>query len=386
MVNRTFWLSRIEESWAHRPVLWLSGIRRSGKTVLCQSIPQTEYFDCELPRTRARMEDVESFLSGLRGRRVVLDEVHRLRDPAQLLKVAADHFRDVRITATGSSTLEASAKFKDTLTGRKTALWLTPMITPDLEDFGNTSLDHRLLHGGLPPFFLEKQVPERDFQEWMDSYWAKDIQELFRLERRASFQRFLELLFVNSGGLFEATKYAAPCEVSRTTIANYLQAAEATYVAHIVRPFSSHKPTEIVSAPKVFAFDTGFVCYFRGWDSLRAADRGVLWEQFVLNELMARLQSRDVRYWRTKQGREIDFVLPRRGGQVHAVECKLSERDFDPAAMSAFRRDYPGGRNFVVCRGVDRAFDRHYGTLEVRVAGLEAFVAEVAPPKKGGAP
>ncbi len=38
----------------------------------------------------------------------------------------------------------------------------------------------------------------------MDPYWANDIQELFRLEKRASFQRFVELLLAQSGGLFEA--------------------------------------------------------------------------------------------------------------------------------------------------------------------------------------
>ena len=57
----------------------------------------------------------------------------------------------------------------------------------------------------------------------MDSYWAKDIQELFRLERRSSFQKFLELLLAQSGGLFEATAFAGPCEVSRPTIFNYLK-------------------------------------------------------------------------------------------------------------------------------------------------------------------
>jgi len=377
MVNRTFWLSRIEKLWRHRTVIWLSGVRRTGKTFLCRSIPGVEYFDCELPRTRAMMEDMESFLDGLHGKKVILDEIHRLQNPAQLLKIAADHYKDVRIIATGSSTLGASAKFKDTLTGRKETLWLTPMIMADLLDFKSANLDHRLLRGGLPPFFMEKEAPERDFQEWMESYWAKDIQELFRLERRASFQKFLELLFVNSGGIFEATKYTSPCEVSRTSIANYLKAAEATYVAHIIRPFSSHKPTEIISAPKVYAFDTGFVCYFRGWDKLRKEDRGGLWEHFVLNEMMAQLQSREINYWRTKQHREVDFILPLRNGHVHAIECKMSEKDFDPAAICAFRQTYKDGRNFVVCNDVPKAFNRRYGDTDVRITGLTDFIAEI---------
>jgi uncharacterized protein len=190
-----------------------------------------EYFDCELPSIRRAMEDPETFLRSLGRKRVVLDEIHRLPNPSELLKIAADHFPGVRILATGSSTLGASRRFRDTLAGRKSELWLTPMIAADLADFGNTDLKHRLLRGGLPPFFMAEELPERDFQEWMDAYWAKDIQELFRLERKASFQRFFELMLAHSGGIFEATKFTAPCEVSRTTISNYLAVLEATSVA-----------------------------------------------------------------------------------------------------------------------------------------------------------
>ena len=124
---------------------------------------------------------------------LVLDEIHRLGRPAELLKIASDHYADIRVLATGSSTLGASVKFRDTLVGRKAELWLTPMNEVDLEDFGRRDLSHRFIRGGLPPFFLAGEFPERDFQEWMDAYWAKDIQELFRIERRHSFQRFAEL-------------------------------------------------------------------------------------------------------------------------------------------------------------------------------------------------
>ena len=65
----------------------------------------------------------------------------------------------------------------------------------------------------------------------MDAYWAKDIQDLFRLERRHGFQTLLELLLAQSGGLFEATRLAAPCEISRGTVLNYVRVLEATFVA-----------------------------------------------------------------------------------------------------------------------------------------------------------
>ena len=208
----------------------------------------------------------------MRGKRIVLDEIHRLSNPSEILKIAADHYPDTRILATGSSTLGASSKFRDTLTGRKRAVWLTPMTLADLSAFQRDDLPYRLQRGGLPPLFLAGSLPESDYLEWLDSYWAKDIQELFRLERRASFQRLVELLAAQSGGIFEATRLAGPCEINRQTVTNYLTVLEATLVAHVVRPFSTRRSTELVSAPKVYAFDTGFVCYARGWRDLRLDD------------------------------------------------------------------------------------------------------------------
>jgi uncharacterized protein len=378
MVQRHFWLSKMEAAWKRRSVLWLSGVRRAGKTILSQSLPDTEYFDCELPRVRRMLDDPEEFLQGIRRKTIVLDEIHRLENPSEVLKIAADHFPRMKVLATGSSTLGASAKFRDSLAGRKEELWLTPMMTADLRDFARADIDHRLLYGGLPPFFLSESLREREFQEWMDAYWAKDIQELFRLERRQSFQRFTELLMAQSGGIFEATTFARPCEVSRTTIANYLAVLEATFVVHVLRPYSSHRATEIVSAPKVYGFDTGFVCYHRGWHTLRRDDMGLLWEHYVLNEMHAHLQSRDIRYWRDKRGHEVDFVLARRKNPPLAIECKWSASELDPTNLQAFRRSYARGENFVVAHDVDRSFSRSYGGLSVKFLSLSALVSELA--------
>jgi uncharacterized protein len=378
MVGRAHWIETLEAAWERRSVLWLAGVRRAGKTYLCRSLRDVDYFDCELPRTRRALEDPESFLEETRGRRIVLDEIHRLGNPSELLKIAADHFPETRVLATGSSTLEASAKFRDTLTGRRETVWLTAMIAADLADFGDEDLPHRLLRGGLPPHFLAGELPERDFQDWLDAYWAKDVQELFRLERRWSFQRFVELLFVQSGGMFEATRFAAPCEVSRQTISNYLAALEATFVVHVVRPFSSRRSTEIVSAPKVYAFDTGFVCHHRGWDSLRPGDLGDLWEHFVLNEIQGRLQRRTVRFWRNKRGAEVDFVLPRRGERAPiAIECKWKADAFDGAAIRAFRHLHPGGPNYVVATDVDASYTRTRDGIDVEYVALGDLIARL---------
>ncbi|MBI5376115.1 MAG: ATP-binding protein [Candidatus Schekmanbacteria bacterium] len=377
MKQRKFWKEKIEKAWNERSVIWLSGVRRAGKTFLCQSLPDTEYFDCELPSVRRMMSDPESFLDSFRKKRVIIDEIHRLGNPSELLKIAADHYKDIRLIATGSSTLGASAKFRDTLAGRKTELWLTPMTISDTNDFENPDITHRFLRGGMPPFFMSSQIPEKDFQEWMDAYWAKDIQELFRLERRYSFQKFAELLMMQSGGIFEATRFTRLCEVSRSTISNYLKALEATYVVHIIRPFNTRKTSEIISAPKVYTFDTGFICYYRGWHNLRPDDMGFLWEHLVLNELHAHLQSHNINYWRDKKGHEVDFILVRRGKPPLAIECKWSADDFDASNLQSFFRQYPKAEGLVVANDVKRSFSKKYGNVSVKFLNLQELLTHI---------
>lgn len=376
ITSRTFWLELLEKEW-QRPILWVAGVRRVGKTCLCKSIKEIDYFDCELPRVRRLMEDPQGFLDDIKGRHIVLDEIHRLDNPSELLKIAADHYPHLKIIATGSSTLGASARFRDTLAGRKSDLLMTPMTISDLADFGRPDLRHRLLRGGLPPFFLEDNPPERWYQEWLDAFWAKDIQELFRLERRHSFQKFLELLMTQSGGIFEASRFARPCEVSRTTISNYLAVLEATFVVSVLRPFTTHRPAEIVAAPKVYAFDTGFVCYFKGWHELRSDDLGILWEHLVLNEIQAQLQTRRIHYWRNKRGNEVDFVLAGREKKPIAIECKWSASNFDPVGIQAFRRHYEIGENYVVVNDVDRPVRRSFGNIKVTLTNIPGLIKAV---------
>ncbi len=372
LINRPFWKKMIEKAWQERNIIWLMGVRRVGKTSLCHSLDNIQYFDCERPRVRELMTDPEGFLESQKGKRIALDEIHRLDNPSELLKLAADHYPDIQIVATGSSTLGASAKFKDTLTGRKREIWLTPLLLEEMELFGNPDIRHRFLFGGFPSFFVEKQLPETDFREWIDAYWAKDIQELFRIDKRSSFQKFAELLLVNSGGMFEATRFATACEVTRQTILNYLSVLEETFVVHTIRPFSTHKATEIVMAPKIYGFDTGFVCYAKGWSKIRAEDTGFLWEHCVLNEIHAHLQTSSINYWRDKRDNEIDFVIHNRvGDQLTAIECKFNSSANDLVSTSigknfeAFRHHYPTGDNFIVSNNIDTSFKKKYKDLTI---------------------
>ncbi len=42
---------------------------------------------------------------------------------------------------------------------------------------------------------------------------------------------------------------------------------------------------------------------------------------------------------------------------------------FDPSSLAVFRASYPGGRNYLVCPGIRKAYERRFGGLVVHVAG-----------------
>ena len=86
MKDRIIWKNLINQSWEKRSIIWLSGVRRSGKTYLCNSLDDVEYYDCELPSVRRQLEDIEIFLKSKQKKRLVLDEIHRLANPSEILK------------------------------------------------------------------------------------------------------------------------------------------------------------------------------------------------------------------------------------------------------------------------------------------------------------
>lgn len=350
MIQRPFWVERVRAGWAQRPIVWLSGVRRVGKTTLSRMFPEADYRNCDRPSTARALADPESFLAAQpAGATLVLDELQRLPDPSLVLKIAADEFPGLRLLATGSSTLAATRKFRDSLTGRKEAVPLSPILWEECsEPFGVPDLDRRLLAGGLPEFLLADERDPSRYREWLDSFYARDVLELFPIRDRRGFLALFELVLRQSGGLLDLGRLAGMAEISRPTARKYLEVLETAHAIRLLRPFSGGGSREIVARPKAYAFDTGFVTFERGWDTIREEDRGVLWEHLVLDSLLFRVFPNDLFYWRDKSGRELDFVIRRDRDRLDVVECRINPDEFRPRALDAFRNVYPEGENFVV--------------------------------------
>ena len=365
------WLERIRRAWAERPLVWLSGVQRVGKTTLARMVPDAVYLNCDLPSTARMLDDPELFLGGLgRGTVLVVDEVQRLPDPSRLLKIAADEYPSLKILATGTSTLAATGKFRDSLAGRKLAVHLCPVLWEECaEPFGRAEFDHRLLHGGLPEPLLAETKSARLCADWIDSFYARDILELFRVRNRQGFLSLFRLLMRWSGGQVDYSRLSRLTELSRPTVKTYVEALEIAHAVHLLRPFRGGGGGEIVSRPKCYAFDTGFVTFERGWSRIREEDRGVLWEHLVLDSLRFRHLDDDIFYWRDKSGREVDFVVRREDGRLDAFECKINADHVTRTAVEALRRRYPMGRNYVVVPAARDPYRIRRGEWEFTVCG-----------------
>ncbi|OGR89045.1 MAG: ATPase [Elusimicrobia bacterium RIFCSPLOWO2_01_FULL_60_11] len=380
MIDRPFWSRKIQETWKRASIVWLTGVRRSGKTTLCQSIPGARYLNCDLPRTASLLEDPESFFSSVKEPVLILDEVHQLSDPSRTLKIGADEFPRLKILATGSSSLSATHKFRDSLTGRKRSVVLLPVLHQELSAFGVKDLRERLFRGGLPQALLSPRTDEGFYSEWLDSYFARDVQELFHVEKRSGFLRLLETLLRQSGGLAEPTSLARSCGLSRPTIMNYLEVYQLTHAIHILRPYHGGGRQEILQQPKIYGFDTGFVRHVKGWGELREGDLGLLWEHLVLDALLCGVPDSQVYFWRTKQKEEVDFVIPAGRDRIHAVECKWSPRGFDAGPLRAFRALHPSGRNVVVSPSIHERHAKKDGKLTIDFVPLDLLAESLDPP------
>ena len=182
--------------------------------------------------------------------------------------------------------------------------------------------------------------------------------------------KLLHLLMRQSGGFIDYTNLAHLSELSRPTVKAHVEVMSIAHAVFLLQPFHGGGRREITQRPKCYTFDTGFVTFAKGWDSIREEDRGLLWEHLVLDTLRTGMDNRTIYYWRDKSGREVDFVMKGSGQQVDTVECKINPDRFDFNSLAVFRANYPEGRNYVVSPVVKTPYQQRFGKLVVRYCNV----------------
>ncbi len=383
-VPRPVWVSRILGLWRTRSIVWLAGARRLGKTELAKQIPEARLFNCDLPSVRSRLADPEAFLAGQpAGSRIVLDEVHRLDDPSTLLKIASDEFPEIRVLATGSSTLYASAHFRDPLAGRKWPLRLAPVLWRECSGWtGGLDLERRLLHGGFPELLLAATPDPAWFEEWTDSFFARDVAPLFGVRNRGGFVRVVRSAITGNGTFLSHSALARDAGVSRPTVVTYLDILEDCQIVSRIPPFHGGGRRELVRRPRLYALDTGLVCQTQGWTDLRPSDRGPLWENLVLDELLTAAPRSRIHVWRDGAGHEVDFVVDGGRDRVIAIEAKLSPDGIRARSLRRFRNAYPDGPTLLCVPFAEEPWTKPVAGFPVTVCAPRHLAALLRSPSR----
>lgn len=370
-IKRPYWEQLLNESWKKRSVIWLAGVRRSGKTTLAKSMKDCLYLNCDDSEAQDQFKNPKAFLKSIKSKGLILDEIHQIENASQILKLAADEFPDLKVLATGSSTLAANKKFKDSLTGRKRNLHFLPVLVDELDSFG-VDLDKRMLLGGLPPALLSNDLDREFYSEWLDSFYARDVQEIFSIDKRQAFLKVFEYVLIQNGQLIEATEIAKVSGLSRPTVIKYLEILETTRALTVLKPFSGNPLKEIIAQPKVYGFDTGFVCFAKKEKQLGSTEKGQLLENLVLESMQALPLFEQIFFWRDKQGHEIDFILQVEKNVLITIECKAQKRNFNPKNLKIFRKSYPVGKNIVVTANENEIIEK-IENAEIHFMGVRQF-------------
>lgn len=317
-------LSRIESLISQNRVVFLTGLRRSGKTTLTKILASKLVGNGVDPHTilYVSMDDyllrgvtIFDILSEFRKMHklsvdkpvfLLFDEITHKQDYSQQLKNLVDRDKaTVLATSSSSSLLREHAAF---LTGRSATIEIQPLNLQEYLDFKGIRIarkDGQLLdtyfrdylrEGGLPENVLH---PSREYlMNLVDDIIQKDIAAFHGIRDPQILRDYFTLLMERSGKRVSINKIGNILKISPDTSRRYLGFFESTYLIHLV-PRWGRTNERILSPKKVYACDLGIRQLFVG-----ERDFGSYFENYLFQQLRAR---HNLSYF-YEDGVELDFL------------------------------------------------------------------------------
>ena len=354
------------EALADSPAVLIHGPRQCGKTTLAQGVGKRAgytylTFDDEVSRGVATADPV-GFVADL-PRRVILDEVQHVPHLFAALKTAIDRERiPGRFLLTGSANVLLLPRLADSLAGRMAILRLHPLAQCELARRPPGFLD-RLLGDGFKLRRWERlagELPERVaaggspaalalpagrrrarwYTDYLDTLVQRDVRELARIGSLDALPRLLALAAAQTARLLNVADLAAPFQLSRPTIRDYVTLLTRVFLLEELPPWHTNRLKRLVKTPKLHVGDTGLACALLGADAPGLkADRallGQLLETFVFQELRRQASwfedPLSFFHFRDRDDFEVDIVIERGTQSVAGVEVKaaatVTEADF----------------------------------------------------------
>lgn len=362
MIKRKLF-SSLKKHLSQPEISLIVGPRQAGKTTLMQLLQQTLdqkgrpslFLNYDIELDRPFFQSQQALLNKIKleiGERqgvVFLDEIQRKKNAGLFLKGLYDMDLPYKFVVSGSGSLELKEKIHESLAGRKRVF---PLDTLSFEEFVNYQTNYRyqqnlswflslhpektqqllleyLRFGGYPRVVLAETAQEKRLvlNEIYRSYLERDIGYL-GVDKLEAFQQLLELLANQTGQLTNYQQLANSLDISLQTVKKYLWYAEKTFVIKKVRPFYQNKRKTIVKSPLYYFRDLGLRNFVLG--NLAAepsqTEAGLLFENFIFLLLWNEFKflPQQIKFWRTKYGAEMDFVI-QQAQQIIGIEAKYQE-------------------------------------------------------------
>ncbi len=366
MINR-FILNKLQEELTQPEVLILLGPRQVGKTTLLKMLQdharekdhQTAFFDLEQPQiladfNRPNKEIIQKIVES--GKIIFIDEFQYVANISKIFKAIFDSGRKIKIICSGSSSLQIHKHLKESLAGRRFLYRIYPLTLSELKAaVKNYSFENYLKFGGMPGL-TQTDSAERKQQilnELLGSYILKDVKSLVKEENIRAFNHLLYLLAENQGSTISANSLAAEVGMSPKAINRYLEILEQTYVNYRIYSYSKNLGNELRKSCKTCLYDLGIRnALLKDFSGPDRKDYGIILESFVFLRLRTMLQpNMEIKFWRTKDGGEVDFILLKDRRPI-PIEVKATvEKSKIPLGLKRFLNRYPDVKSAYVING-----------------------------------
>ena len=210
-------------------------------------------------------------------------------------------------------------------------------------------LIERIVAGGFAPA-LTRPTARRQagwYRDYVEALIQRDVRDIARIRSLDILPRLLGAAASQTARLFNLTDLAAPFQLSRPTIGDYMTLLERLFLLERLPSWHSNRLSRLVKSPKLHVADTGLAAALLGADTgALKVDRDLpeqLLETFAFQELRRQASWHEAPtsffHFRDKDGAKVDVVVELGSRAVAGVEVK--------AAATVTLRDFRGLRKLA---------------------------------------
>jgi predicted AAA+ superfamily ATPase len=306
-----------------------------------------------MPERLAEMLDAQSQPGCL-----VIDEIQRVPDLLGVVHKLIESKKGWQFVLTGSSARKLKRTGVDLLAGRAILHTMHPFMAAELKQ--KFAFD-QALHFGLLPIVLASENPQEVLRSYAALYVREEVQMEGLVRNIGNFSRFLEAVSFSHSSVLNVSNVARDCEVERKVVEGYIEILEDILLAWRLPIFTKRAKRKLSAHPKFYLFDTGVFQALRAKGPLDRPEEieGQALEGLVGQHLRAWIAysriKREMFYWRTRSGVEVDFIIYGPDG-LWGLEVKNAKRIHSPdfRGLKAFKEEYPESKTALLYRGNDR--------------------------------